>query len=846
MTRSTFKAKFEDIYSEIKNFHLSKKNSGIQIVNKYSNQIDKLISSELNLNYKKRGIALLALGGYGRRELSLKSDIDILILFEKSKESEAKEVAEKILYQLWDTGLEVGNSLRTIDDCLELASSQDSTILTSMLDLRAIAGDSILQTRLQNDINKKLLPNISQNFINEKIIERKKRHEQYNSPTYLTEPNIKESQGCLRDIHSLFWILKAHYSQIEINKFLGAGFLNKNEIKIINESLNFLLTIRNHLHINKKHEIDVIDFKSQVNVANFFNIKDENFLKKETLFMKKLYSTINKVYEITDKIIQKTLTKKIFTSKRIQNLDDFFIIHRGLLRAINPQEIFENPRNILKAFEHAAAHSIDISDDLINEIKKTTTHKFSTTEIEVLNEQFLNILKKGRNIFDILSNLNKNEILSFLIDEFKIIKDLPLTDPSHIYTVDVHSILLIKEYEKLLDGGYKKEFPFETSIAQKLKKKEAFYLTCLLHDIGKGYGNNHAKRGADISKNICKKLSCEDELAQMVEFLIEEHLLMSTYSQKRDLDDHQLILEFKNKIKSKENLEYLFILTFCDLRSVAPDVWSAWKGNLLSLLFKKANTLFLTKPVKEKTSLIKKTKKDTVFKEVEESKFKKIVGSSFSTYFNTYNEEELIYQIGILLNQTKDISLKVKYSQKNSIDQLTIWSKKQEVGFAEICGKLSSASINIYSGRITVLKKNLSLYTFEVNRFGKSTFNDRGIWGVIQEELEKKDFVIEENKIPKNISASLNGAKIETKIKVDNSSSKNFTIIELTSMDKPGLLYQISKNLKTLGLIVGLVKISTRRGSVDDSFYVKKSDGTKLILETDIESVRSNLNNILS
>ena len=174
MTTSTFALKFEDIYNEIKNFHLAKKNPGIQIVNKYSNQIDKLISTELNLNYKKKGIALLALGGYGRRELSLQSDIDILILFEKNKETQAKEIAEKILYKLWDTGLEVGNSLRTIDDCLELASSQDSTILTSMLDLRAIAGDSILQTRLQNDINKKLLPNISQNFINQKIIERKK------------------------------------------------------------------------------------------------------------------------------------------------------------------------------------------------------------------------------------------------------------------------------------------------------------------------------------------------------------------------------------------------------------------------------------------------------------------------------------------------------------------------------------------------------------------------------------------------------------------------------------------------------------------------------------------------
>ena len=179
MTNSIFSEKFNKIYADIKETHLYKKYSGIQVVNKFSNQIDKLISSEVNLNYKNKGIALLALGGYGRRELCIQSDIDILILYEKSKLNEAKEIAEKILYKLWDTGLEVGNSLRTIDDCLELASSQDSTILTSLLDIRAIAGDSILQTKLQNDINKKLLPNISQNFIREKIEERSKRQAKY-------------------------------------------------------------------------------------------------------------------------------------------------------------------------------------------------------------------------------------------------------------------------------------------------------------------------------------------------------------------------------------------------------------------------------------------------------------------------------------------------------------------------------------------------------------------------------------------------------------------------------------------------------------------------------------------
>ena len=843
---SNFTTKFQTIYGEIKDSHLSKENSGTHVVNNYSNQIDKLISSELNIKYKNKGIAILALGGYGRRELCLKSDIDILILYEKTKQNEAKAIGENILYKLWDTGLEIGNSMRTIEDCLELASTQDSTILTSLLDLRAIAGDSLLHMKLQNDINRKLLPNISQNFINEKILERKKRHLKYGSPSYLTEPDIKEGRGCLRDIHSIFWILKAFHSQIEINKFLGGGFLNKYELKTINESLNFLLTIRNHLHINKKSEIDIVDFKSQIEVADFFRIKNESFLNKETLFMKRLYGNINKVEELTDKIIEKTISKKVFSSKRIQNLNDFFIIHRGKLRAINPSILFKNTRNILKAFEYSAAHDAEISDDVLKEMRKVKVNKFSKLEIKTLNLHFVEILKKGKNIYKILSSLNKNNILSFLIKEFETIKDLPLADPSHIYTVDVHSILLVKEFEKLISGSYKKEFPFETSVALKLKKKEIFYLTCLLHDIGKGYGNSHAQRGADIAKEVCKNFKCEDETAQKVEFLIREHLLMSNYSQKRDLDDQQLIKEFKERIKSQEKLQYLFVLTFCDLRSVAPDVWSTWKGNLLSQLFKKADSLFKKSKSKQQASLHKNSKRDMVFKSIDERAFKKVAGNSFATYFNTYKEDELKYQIKILMNQASDVSLQIRYSQKNNFDHVTIWSKREKIGFAEICGKLSSASINIYSGRITFVKKNLALYTFEVSRFGKSTFRDRGLWRTMQLELEQEKLEFEKNKINKNISSDFKGPKVEAKIKIDNVSSKNFTIIEITSNDKPGLLYEISKNLKDEGLTVGLVKISTRRGSVDDSFYVKKVTGKKLTTVDDIQSVKESLKRVLS
>ena len=211
LEEKTFSNRFNKSYKHIKDLLVSDAEESNVLVQKFSNEIDKLISSETDMDYKAQGIVVLALGGYGRRELCLKSDIDIMILHKENKSKQAKNLAEKLLYKLWDTGLEVGNSLRTIDECLELASMQDSSILSSMMDLRAISGDSNFYIELKNKLNKSLLPNISQNFINEKLLERRKRHKKYSTPSYLVEPDIKEGKGCLRDIHSCFWILRAHY-----------------------------------------------------------------------------------------------------------------------------------------------------------------------------------------------------------------------------------------------------------------------------------------------------------------------------------------------------------------------------------------------------------------------------------------------------------------------------------------------------------------------------------------------------------------------------------------------------------------------------------------------------------
>ena len=838
-TNDKFSKRFQKSYENIKNLHLSKSISSTELVNKFSNEIDKLISSEIDINYKSSGIAILALGGYGRKELCIKSDIDILILYEASKFEQAKLLAENILYKLWDTGLEIGNSLRSIDECLELASMQDSTILSSMMDLRAITGDSNLCINLKNNLNKKLLPNISQNFINEKLLERKKRYRKFSTPTYLIEPDVKEGKGCLRDIHSLFWILRANTCDIDVDKSISNEFITKEDLILINKAQEFFLQLRNHLHVIKNSYIDVFDYESQKKVAKFYDIKDEKFLTKENVLMKIFNEYRNQIYDITDKIISRITDKDIFRSRRIQNLNDFYIIHRGLLKAINPNLITKDPGNILKAFELSSNNNVDIADDVMNECKKLIKIKMPKNDKILFLFSFAETIKRCKKISNFIEKLNKANLLSFFIPEFNKIRNLSLADPSHIYTVDVHSIFLIKEFEKLINNEYKNEFPFETKIAKKIKKKDLFSVAALLHDIGKGFGKGHSDRGAIMSETICERFSYDKDSKELIYFLIKEHLTMSSFSQKRDMDDIELIKEFGKRIKTIEKLEYLFILTFCDLRSVASDVWSDWKGNLLRLLYKKTFSM-LTKNTQNKNLINLKN----INLKHSSNEIKNMIGKNHKQYFEVYSPDEIEYQLKILKKSSDDLILGVRYSQKRKIDYLTFWSRTKKIGFIDICKVLSHESINIFSARLAELKSNLHVYTLEINRFGNSTFNDRKIWNRIKKNIESENQSNKDNE-KNHFLISNYKSTLKAKVKVDNDLSSKFSIIELTAGDKPGMLYSILRKIKDLGLRIRFVKISTKRESVEDVFYVTKGSKGKILDMNEIENIKENIMDVI-
>ena len=501
-----------------------------------------------------------------------------------------------------------------------------------------------------------------------------------------------------------------------------------------------------------------------------------------------------------------------------------------MLKAINPSLITKDPENILKAFELSSNNNIEIADDIMNECKKLTKIKITKNDKILFLFSFAETIKRCKSVSNFIEKLNKANILSFFIPEFDKIRNLSLADPSHIYTVDVHSIFLIKEFEKLINNEYIDEFPFETKIAKKIKKRDLFSVAALLHDIGKGFGKGHSDRGAVMSETICERFSYNEDSKELIYFLIKEHLTMSGFSQKRDMDDMELIDEFRKRIKTIEKLDYLFILTFCDLRSVASDVWSDWKGNLLRLLYKKTFSMMTKKTQKKSSKNLKNIKLSYTSVEIEN-----MVGKAHKQYFEVYSSDEVEYQLKILEKSSDDLVMGIRYSQKRKIDYLTFWSRTKRIGFIDICKELSSESINIFSARLAELKSNLHVYTLEVNRFGNSTFNDRKIWNTIKKNIKAKDKGVAGDEKNHLLNSNYKST-LKAKVKVDNDLSSKFSIIELTAGDKPGMLYSILRTIKNLGLRIRFVKISTKRESVEDVFYVTKGSKGKIYDINEIET----------
>ncbi|MCI0453898.1 MAG: [protein-PII] uridylyltransferase [Candidatus Dadabacteria bacterium] len=841
---------------ELREFHNKEVLGGRQLAERRSEVIDHLISQALTgLGFSRlSGVSIAALGGYGRRELCPCSDIDLLFLFAPGSESLAKEAVEALLYLLWDLNLEIGHSVRTIEECIE-TSRDDTTIFTSLLDGRFIFGDKELFGQLDTTIFRQLLPALSSRFIERKIAENEKRIERFGRSVYLIEPHVKEGEGGLRDIHSALWIGKAKFKVKGFRELLEKGVLIERELRVFEKGLDFLLPIRTELHYLAGRKEDRLSFEWQGKVARFLGYRDVGELPAVERFLRIYYLRASVTREYSKKLIERCILKSkvSFRTPKTVFLDGGFIIQGGTL-SVSERGIFhDHPENLMRAFEVADAHGLKMSKylhDLIRDnVKVIDDHVRRNPE---LNASFLWLLKDGRDAAEALFEMNRLRLLGHLIPEFGKIVCMVQHDAYHVYTVDIHSIFMVKEIENLIKGEYEKEFPLLTKIAREISKRHVLYLACLFHDMGKGEGRAHSHRGAAMIPRISERMGLSEEESDQLEFMVKDHLAMPHISQRRDIHDDGLILKFAKSVKTLETLSMLYLLSFADIRSVGPDVWTNWKGMLLEELYlRTANVLergsFRRETPKRKSRRFIREVIQLLKNEIPESSIRQHLDVMPYSYFLGFSPEKIVYHVKLFERFKDNIGVDVTFNQNEDYDEFTFFGYDKPGVFSKLCGVLAGSGINILGARIITRDDGRIVDVFYINRLGKSTYEEKEVWnkvksnlfGVLKGEADVEELVSKRKRekpiyikpIPQH----------PTRIDIDNESSETATVVDIYTQDRVGLLYDITKTLTKLGLSIDYAKISTKVDQVADVFYVREIEGGKVFDKKKLENIKKNL-----
>ncbi len=837
-----------DSYEHIRRRHYarSRKNKaliGYELARERTAVVDEFIKRALSrYGYPElEGVSIVALGGYGREELSPYSDIDLLFLHKKGSKDLAEEVVERLLYLLWDTKMDVGNCTRSLEECRELSMDKnDVTILSSLLDSRFICGDRALYEELENEIYGEVLPKISHDFIRRKIDERDVRGERYGKTLYILEPNVKEGRGGLREFQTAMWIAQASYKAKSFEEVLQRGFVSEREYGVMRKCLNFLLLVRAQLHYQAKKREDNLSFELQLQMAKSFGYRDGN-LRAVEKFMRIYYLRAAVVVQQSRRLTEKctrAYARRRLTKKAV-HLDHGFTI-RGKYLSVTSRNVFsEDFCNFLRAFEYADRHSVEFTEylELLMGEQATRIDEKVRNDPE-FNRMFLRLLRFGKDVSKILLKMNEMRLLGRFIPEFGKIVCMVQFDSYHVYTVDIHSIFMVREIERLINYEYEKKFPFLTKVAESLVKRHVLFLACLFHDMGKGQGGSHAQKGASMIPKIAERMGLGASDAEQLEFLVRHHLAMVHFSQRRDLDDPVVLKRLAKSIPNEETLSLLYLLTFADIRSVGPDVWKDWTGMLLQELYVKTLRQMSAGTYRRKTDeeWMQKMTADIVADadgEIPERKVTKTLKKMPVSYFSQFSRQNILRHVKLLNSiQEKFATEVIRYEE---YDEFTVCAPDEKGIFSVFCGVLSANGLNILGARIVTTLDKKAFDVFYVDRADYLTEEEYAeVWKKVDNTLKKVldgdvevDDLVERRK--RNYSSY--GRKIPEyppEIVFDNESSDKATVIEVYAHDREGLLYGITKTIAEMELSIDYAKISTRADQVADTFYVRDSRGRKI------------------
>lgn len=826
------------------------------LVRQRSNVVDRILIhcfKQFMSGHQKELSALLAVGGYGRAELLPASDIDLLLLLSKRPSKELEQKISAFLTFLWDIGLEVGASVRTLKDCVD-EGKNDVTVMTNMIESRLITGDNSLYEKFQKAISPKKIWS-SRDFLIAKFEEQKNRHLRFNDTAYNLEPNVKEGPGGLRDIQIIGWVAKRHYGATNLKELVDHGFLTDDEYQALIQGQTHLWRIRFALHRLTGRREDRLLFDYQKQLAEFFGFKagDNNLAIEQ--FMQKYYRTIMELERLNEMLLQ-LLNQEIFYKRffnKTTTLNSDFTLHNGYVEAVNDQVFINNPSALIEIFmlmqgrpDIHGPHAATIR--LIRQSLHLIDDKFRSDP--KINELFMKFMRNPTGIIHQLRRMNSYGVLAAYIPVFGKIVGRMQYDLFHAYTVDQHTLFVIRNLRRFSVEEHRHEFPLCNAIHDELEKPELLYLAGLFHDIAKGRGGDHSVEGAEDAEHFSLQHGLNRKDTRVVSQLVRMHLLMSTTAQRKDISDPEVVHEFARKVGSESMLDYLYLLTVADIRATNPKQWNNWKGSLLRELYQSTKKVLrhgieLTPDI----DVIISENKDAACDMISQSLYKRediehLCNEFPGDYFLHHKAEEIVWHVSaIMANKSNSSVVNIRQSDHSRSTEIFIHTEDSEHVFGRVVGALNSLNLDILYADIYTTRDNQTLDTFIIHDSnGESISDERDIELIKETILEALD--CEKNpeiKISQRVPRQLKSFSSPSYIDFSQDILNRRTIMEITTADRPGLLYIIARLIAEAKLQVTHAKIATLGERVEDIFYLYDSSHQAIREQKTLDMLRQKI-----
>ena len=793
-----------------------------------------------NLDASDR-LAVVAVGGYGRAEMAPHSDVDLLFLLPGKITPWAESLIESVLYLLWDLKLKVGHSSRTVKDCLKLGRG-DFTIRTALLEHRFISGDATLAKELDDRLWADLFRSTGPEFIEAKLAERGERHKKHGEQRYVLEPNVKESKGGLRDLQTLYWIGKYLYRVASPQGLVAKGLFSREEFDAFERAETFLWAVRCHLHYIAGRAMDQLTFDMQPEVAARMGYRDTGGRRAVEVFMQDFFRHATRVGDLTRIFLTGLEARHVKPEARIRGLFSRgkvapgYKLVQGRIDVTDAALFLADPVNLLRIFEEAlrsgyllhpnAMRLVAANLDLIDE---------SLRENPEAQRIFLDLLLKHGNPERALRRMNELGVLAAFIPDFEPIVAMMQFNVYHHFTVDEHIIQCISCLAQIERGELVDDLPVVSRILGAGVNRRVLYVALLLHDIGKGRPEDHSIIGAQLARRICPRLGLDAEETETVEWLVRYHLLMSDMAQKRDIGDPRTVRDFAKAVQTRKRLDLLLVLTVCDIRGVGPSTWNNWKAMLLRQLYQQTSDA-LEGGLESVTRHNREDEAKIALRQRLRDWTPEALTHELSRHYAPYWQGltfDTLEVFAHLLTGLKDDEIRIDlHPEPQRAATRACFALADHPGiFSRLAGALALVGANVVDARTYTSKDGYATAVFWIQDAAALPYEVarlprlRGmIERTLKGEVRPKTALADRDKIKKRESAF----RFPTHITFDNEGSDIYTIIEVDTRDRPGLLYDLTRTLAAGNISISSAVIATYGAQVVDSFYVKDMFGLKL------------------